>query len=476
MQLKKIIMKSINNRIGLFLILGLLAFSPVQAQEIVKETATADTVKQVVPQGRIKVDGVVAVVGDFVVLDSDIDLMYKELQAQNVPIKDITRCELLGKLMEDKLYAHQAIQDSIIVSDAGVNETMNRQIDFFVEQLGSPDKMVAYFKKKNLETFKTDLFEMIKNQKLTEQMQKKIIDEVEITPEEVRTFFAKFPKEEIPVFGAEMEVAQIVIKPVISQAEKQIVIDRLKQIKKEVEEGSSFYSKAVLYSEDPGSGSSGGYIKMNRKSQLVKEFKDAAFSTDEGQISEPFETEYGFHIIYVEKIRGQELDVRHILMSPKVTPEALKAAKEKIENIRQKILNGEISFADAARAESDEKETRQSGGLLVNPKTLETRLELTKMEPKLYNEVSDLKDGEITLPILDEDPRYGKSYKIMTVTSRYDEHPADYAKDYTKIKDLALKEKQIQEIAKWSEEKIKETYIKVDGEYRSCSFANKWVK
>lgn len=469
-------MKSINNRIGLFLILGLLAFSPVQAQEIVKETATADTVKQVVPQGRIKVDGVVAVVGDFVVLDSDIDLMYKELQAQNVPIKDITRCELLGKLMEDKLYAHQAIQDSIIVSDAEVNETMNRQIDFFVEQLGSPDKMVAYFKKKNIETFKTDLFEMIKNQKLTEQMQKKIIDEVEITPEEVRTFFAKFPKEEIPVFGAEMEVAQIVIKPVISQAEKQIVIDRLKQIKKEVEEGSSFYSKAVLYSEDPGSGSSGGYIKMNRKSQLVKEFKDAAFSTDEGQISEPFETEYGFHIIYVEKIRGQELDVRHILMSPKVTPEALKAAKEKIENIRQKILNGEISFADAARAESDEKETRQSGGLLVNPKTLETRLELTKMEPKLYNEVSDLKDGEITLPILDEDPRYGKSYKIMTVTSRYDEHPADYAKDYTKIKDLALKEKQIQEIAKWSEEKIKETYIKVDGEYRSCSFANKWVK
>src|SRR5690606_4837334 len=175
MQLKKIIMKSINNRIGLFLILGLLAFSPVQAQEIVKETATADTVKQVVPQGRIKVDGVVAVVGDFVVLDSDIDLMYKELQAQNVPIKDITRCELLGKLMEDKLYAHQAIQDSIIVSDAEVNETMNRQIDFFVEQLGSPDKMVAYFKKKNLETFKTDLFEMIKNQKLTEQMQKKII-------------------------------------------------------------------------------------------------------------------------------------------------------------------------------------------------------------------------------------------------------------------------------------------------------------
>jgi peptidyl-prolyl cis-trans isomerase SurA len=418
----------------------------------------------------------VAVVGDFVVLDSDIDLMYRELQAQNVPIKEITRCELLGKLMEDKLYAHQAIQDSIIVSDAEVNERMNRQIEYFVEQIGSEEKMVAYFKKKNMETFKAELFEMIKNQKLTEQMQKKIIDEVEITPEEVRTFFAKFPKDEIPVFGAEMEVAQIVIKPVISQAEKQIVIDRLKQIKKDVEEGASFYSKAVLYSEDPGSRSSGGFIKVTRKSQLVKEFKDVAFSTDEGQISEPFETEYGYHIIYVEKVRGQELDVRHILMSPKVTTEALKAAKAKIENIRERIIKGEISFADAARAESDEKETRNSGGLLMNPQTLETRFELTKLPPEIYGEVSDLKEGEVTPPILDDDPRYGKSYKIMTVNNRYNEHPADYGKDYTKIKELALKEKQIQEIAKWSNEKIKETYIKVDGEYRECQFANKWVK
>ena len=476
MRLKIINMKSINNSAWLFLILSIFAFSAVNAQEIIKDTPVADTVKPVINKGRIKVDGVIAVVGDFVVLDSDIDLMYRELQAQNVPIKEITRCELLGKLMEDKLYAHQAIQDSIIVSDAEVNERMNRQIEYFVEQIGSEEKMVTYFKKKNLDTFKAELFEMIKNQKLTELMQKKIIEGVQITPEEVRTFFAKFPKEEIPVFGAEMEVAQIVVKPIITDAEKQIVINRLKQLKKEVEEGASFYSKAVLYSEDPGSGSSGGYIKVTRKSQLVKEFKDAAFSTEEGQISEPFETEYGFHIIYVEKIRGQELDVRHILMSPKVTPEALKAAKTKIEAIRKKIIAGEISFADAARTESDEKETRNSGGLLMNPQTLETRLELTKMEPELYKEVSDLKDNEITQPILSKDPRFGQTYKIMTVMNRYDEHPADYGKDYTKIKELALKEKQVQEIAKWSAEKIKETYIKVDGEYRDCQFANKWVK
>jgi len=317
---------------------------------------------------------------------------------------------------------------------------------------------------------------MIKTQKLTEQMQKKIIDAVEITPEEVRQFFLQFKKEDIPLFGAEMEVAQIVIKPEISQSEKQLVVDKLKAMKKDIEGGASFYSKAVLYSEDPGSKSSGGYYKMTRKTQFVKEFKDAAFSMAEGEISEPIETEFGYHLIYVEKIRGQELDVRHILMSPKVTPDALKKAKEKAESIKKKIDSGEITFADAARSESNDKDTRNSGGLLMNPRTLETRFELTKMDPTLYNQIGDLKSNQVSDPILDTDQRGVQSYKLLTVKNRYDEHPADYAKDYTKIKDLALKEKQRKTIGKWSTEKIKVTYVKINGEYRDCKFVNNWLK
>jgi peptidyl-prolyl cis-trans isomerase SurA len=475
MPLKMINMKSISNRIALFLTFAIMATGVAGAQEIIPE-AKKDSVKPAIPQGKVKVDGVVAVVGDYVVLDSDIDMMFTELRAQGIPTSEFSRCELLGKLMEDKLYAHQAIQDSIVVTDAEVNESMNKRIDYFVEQLGSPNQMLTYFRKKDMETFKAELFDLIKNQMLTEQMQKKIIDGVEITPEEVRTFFAKFPKEELPVFGAEMEVAQIVVKPVIAQEERQKVIDRLREIKKEVMEGASFTSKAVLYSEDPGTRSSGGFLKMNRKSPLVKEFKEAAFSTEEGQISEPFETEYGYHIIFVEKVRGQELDVRHILISPKVTTEALKAAEEKIKKIRERIVSGEISFADAARAESEDKDTRNSGGLLVNPKTFTNRFELTKMDPQLYSQVEELKDNEVSPPIQDKDQRGAIIYKLLTVTNRYDEHVADYAKDYTKIKELALKEKQIREIAKWSEEKIKDTYVKVGGAYRECDFANDWVK
>lgn len=423
-----------------------------------------------------KVDGVIAVVGDFVVLDSDIDLELITLKSQGVDTKNFTRCELLGKQLEDKLYAHQAIQDSIVVTDAEVNSFLNEQLDAAVEQIGSMEKVVKYYNKKNVEELRTHFFDVVKMNKLTSQMQKKIVDAVEITPEEVRNFFKDIPPDEIPTVGAEMEIAQIVIKPVISQEEKNRVIEKLNEIRKDVLSGSSFFSKAVLFSEDPGSSSNGGYYKMNRKTPFVKEFKDIAFSLAEGEISEPFETEFGFHIIYVEKIKGQDVELRHILITPKVSSQAIKDAREKIEQIRTKIINKEITFADAARSSSDEKETRNNGGVLLNPRTMEPKFELTKMDPTLYAQVSNLKDGEVTMPILDEARGSGKFYKIITVNNRTEEHQADFSKDFIKIKELALRDKQIKAIAKWSEEKIKETYIKISDDYKDCKFTNNWFK
>jgi peptidyl-prolyl cis-trans isomerase SurA len=279
----------------------------------------------------------------------------------------------------------------------------------------------------------------------------------------------------LPTFGAEMEVAQIVVAPKVTQEDKQKVIDRLKGFKKEVEGGASFSTKAVLYTQDPGSRSTGGFYKMNRKTPFVKEFKEVAFKLAEGEISEPFETDFGFHIILVEKIKGQELELRHILLTPTVSDESIKEAKEKIDLIRKRIIDKEITFAEAARTLSDEKETRANGGALINPKTQDTRFELTKMDPSLYSRVSNLKDQEISQPFMEED-QGKKTFKIITVTNRIDEHTADYSKDYIKIKDLALKEKQIKAVGKWFEEKIKETYIKINGEYRDCAFTNNWLK
>lgn len=467
-------MKYINSKVTILVITIICAMGFANAQEIIKDTLKKKS--ELTSFKRKKVDGVIATVGDYIILDSDIDKSYLELSSQGNSIKDITRCQMLGKLLEDKLYAHQAIQDSIIVRDEEIKEKLNEQVSYMVEQLGSMEKVVQYFKKSNEDEFRTELFDIIKMNKLGGEMQKKIVDAVEITPEETRNFFKAIPIPDLPIFGAEMEVAQIVINPVITPEEKQRVITRLKEIKSEVLAGASFKTRAVIYSDDRGSASSGGFYKINRKTQFVKEFKDVAFSLQQGEISEPFETEYGYHIIMVEKIIGQEVELRHILIMPKVSDQALKEAKEKIVLIKRRIENGEISFSDAARTLSDEKETRANGGVLINPRTQDTHFELTKMDPSLYSEVSNLKDKAITTPILDDDQKTGKKYKIITVTDRIDQHTADYARDYVKIKDLALKEKQIKAIAKWSDEKIKETYIKINGEYKACIFTNDWLK
>ncbi|NMH28001.1 peptidylprolyl isomerase [Flavobacterium silvaticum] len=455
----------------LFLIL-LLVPTIMPAQEIIPMTASTE---QSQPPRRQKIDGIVATVGDYIILDSDIDKSILEMKSQSRDMPDFSRCEILGKLMEDRLYAHQAIQDSIVVSDAQVRERMSKQIDYMVEQLGDMQKVVEYFRKDSEDDFRTDMFEIVKMGMLTQEMTSKIVDDVQITPEEVRTFFNKIPEADRPIFGAEMEVAQIVIAPKISDADKQAAINRLKEIKKEVQEGASFFGKAVLYTDDKASSSTGGFYKMNRKTQFVKEFKDVAFSLQEGEISEPFETEYGYHIIMVEKIRGQELELRHILISPKVSDQAMKEAREKAMLIKKRIDDKEITFSEAAKMMSDQKETRNNGGVLINPRTQDTRFELTKMDPSLYREVSNLKDNEVSYPVLDEE-QGKKTFKLYTVTNRYDEHVADYAKDYTKIKALALKEKQFEAVGKWFDEKIKTTYVKVNGEYRDCKFTNDWMK
>ena len=460
-----------NSIIALLLFTGIL----VNAQEIIKDSVK--TVAPVVSQGgKKKIDGIIATVGEYIILDSEIDKAYVELSSQGNSVKDITRCQLLGRLMEEKLFAHQAIQDSLVVQDAEIKDKMNNQLDYMVEQIGSMENVVKYFKKSSEEDLRTELSEILKVQMLAGQMQRKIVDDIEITPEEIRSFYKKIPENERPIFGAELEIAQIVIVPKVTEEEKQRIINKLKEIKKEVEDGASFKTRAVIYTDDRSSVATGGFYKINKKTPFVKEFKDVAYTLEEGQISEPFETEYGFHIIMLEKIKGQDLELRHILMMPKVYDASLNEARDKALLIKKRIDDKEITFADAARTMSEEKETRANGGTLINPKTQDTHFELTKMDPELYGQVSNLANDEVSAPILEDDPRTGKKFKLVMVTNKIDQHVADYSKDFSKIKELALKEKQLNAIAKWSEDKIKETYVKINGEYIDCTFANNWLK
>jgi len=430
-----------------------------------------------VTEKRIKIDGVSSVIGDYVILDSDIDKMMIEIESQGVSTKSITRCELLGKLMEDKLYAHHAIQDSIEVSDQEVYDYVDQSISYFIEQLGSIEKVLEFYKKSTEISFRQELFEINKTQRLSSLMQTSIVDDVEITPEEVRQFFESIPKIDLPVFGTELEISQIVIQPKVSEQEEKRIINQLLSFKSDVEErGLSFSSKAILYSQDPGSRSNGGKYTLNRKRpRMVKDFRDIAFALQEGEISEPFKTDFGWHILVVDKIRGQEIDIRHILLTPKIDVSDLDNARATIDTLRTRINDGEITFEAAAYQFSSEKETRLNGGALINPATGDKRFELTKMDPLLYNQVRELKDNQISAPFLEEDRSGLKKYKILKVTNRFDEHKAEYSKDYTKIKELALKEKQVSKIKKWMDEKIESTYININSDYKNCNFKNKWV-
>ena len=282
----------------------------------------------------------------------------------------------------------------------------------------------------------------------------------------------------MPVFGAELEISQIVVKPEVSDEERKKVVDRLESIKDDVViNGSSFATKAILYSQDPGSRSTGGKYTLNRnRPQMVKEFRDVAYRLREGEISDPFETDFGWHIVKVDRIRGQEVDVRHILLVPEITPVAMSEAKKKIDLIRKRILDEELTFQEAAKSFSDEKATKNNGGVLINPTTGDTRFELTKIDPVLYNQIQRLSDNEVSAPLLESDRQGNQSYKIVKVSNRFDEHTADYSQDYIKIKELALKEKQLNAIQKWMNEKIIDTYISVNEDSRECNFSNKWLK
>lgn len=484
---------TINLKHIITLFITFIAVNVISAQEIIEDKVT-DTIK---PEETVKalvdgvakdststfvskkVDGVAAVVGDFIILDSDVDKAYLQLQAQGVNTSDIPRCQLFGKLLEDKLYAHHAIQDSLPVSDAEIRKSIDYQIQQFLQTTnGSMEELLKLYKKEDEKSLRDEMFEINRSNELSKRMQAKIVEEVEITPEEVREFFNKIPKDDRPTFGTELKVAQIVVEPKVTEKEKQRVIDQLKQFRADVlDNGASFRSKAVLYSEDPGSRSQGGKYTLDKKHpRMVKEFRQAAFSLQEGEISEPFETDFGFHIVYCEKIRGQEYDVSHILLIPKVSTDAIKEAKERIDKIRQRIVDGEISFAEAARESSDEKETRNDGGQLINPETQDYNFELTRMDPELYSQIQNLKDGEVSLVQTEKDRTDKIKFKILTVTDRIDEHEADYARDYLKIKEQALNEKRLKAIETWQNEKIMDTYIKISGSYRDCDFASNWLK
>lgn len=425
-----------------------------------------------------KIDGVAVVVGKNIVLDSDIDKFKKEIEQRSEGKVKISNCDMLEELMKQKLLAHHAIIDSVVVSQAEIDGKVNRSIQYFTQEYGSTDKVVAAYGFNDIQDLKKELARVQKENLLIEKEQLKITEKVDITPEEVRTYFNGLKaKNDLPEFPAEVEVAQIVLNAEPTKEESERVIAKLNQIKKDIEDGASFKLKAIINSSDPSVAKNGGNLGLLKKeSPFIKEFKEVAFSLDEGQISEPFKTMFGYHIVLVHKIRGEGREVSHILMQPEIDDKKLNETKEQLEKLKKEIEEGKITFAEAVKKYSEDKDTKNNGGLIVNPYTGEGTFDLTRMDPALYARVNELKKGELSEVYYDETPGGEKMYKVLLMKNRTDTHKADLVEDYVKVQRLALTKKKEEEVEKWSKEKIQETYIKLNDSYKKCTFKADWKK
>ena len=428
-------------------------------------------------QEKIKIDGVATVIGKNIVLDSEIEAYRQEYLQQSDGKIDISECEMLEEIMNKKLLAHHAVIDSIIVSEAEVSSQVQRKTDYFTQQLGSTEKVLELYGFDNVKDLKDELHRVEKEGLLVQKMRQQLTADIDITPEEVKRYYKSLKDENnLPEIGAEIELSQIVIDIKASKEATQKVIDRLNEIKKEVEEGANFKMKAILYSDDPGVTQNSGFYTIDRNSPFVKEFKEAAFSMEEGEISEPFKSDFGYHILILEKVKGKQRDVRHILMQPKADEDANDIVRDSLIKYRDDILKMNISFEEAVLKYSDDKDTRQSRGILMNPISGDTHFDLTRMDPELYAKVSNLKAGEISEVFYDETRQGEKMYKILLLKSKTEAHIADLSQDYVKIQDLAIQKKKTEAIEKWSNDKIKDTYIKINESYFNCDFKSNWTK
>ena len=426
---------------------------------------------------KVKIDAVGVVVGKNIVLDSDIEKFKLELENNSEGKIKISDCEMLEQLMLQKLLAHHAVVDSIVVSDAEVNSQVERNIQFFSQEYGSVEKVVEAYGFNDIEDLKTELFGIEKENSLIQKEQRQITENIDVTPEEIRIYFNGLKeKGELPEFPAEIQIAQLVLNADASPEEIERILNKLNQLKKEIEEGSSIKMKAIINSNDPGVTDNGGRYTIDKNSTFIKEFKEVAFSLDVNQVSEPFKSQFGYHIIQLHQIRGETRVASHILLQPEIPQEKLDKTKEKLEKIVADIKSGELTFNEAVRKFSQDTDTRNNGGLIVNPYSGESTFDLTRMDPALYARVNNLQKNEMTDVFYDETREGKKMYKVMIMKDRTNTHIADMVDDYVKVQNLALQKKKQETIAKWSKEKIGDTYIKISNEYQKCTFDKNWTK
>ena len=416
------------------------------------------------------IDKIIAVVGEEIVLKSDIENQFLHEQSQGlVNSSSDSRTRILENLLVQKLLVAQAKIDSITVTDTEVENALNSQLEQYVQHIGSRERLETYFGK-SYEDIKNEMRTPLREQMITQRMQSKIVDNVRVTPSEVRYFYRKFNTDSLPEVPDKYEIQQIVIKPRISDTEKERIRNRLRDFRDEILAGKqTFNTLAVLYSEDPGSAAKGGELGYQTKSALAPAFAEAAFSLKPGRVSKIVETEFGFHILQYIDRQGDKVNVRHILLRPRISDEERQEAIQHLDSVLTYIHNGEATFEEAAAYFSMDKKTRNNGGLIFNEEDDDSKLPRETIEGEMARQVNKLKVGEISSPFLDQ-TRTGEEYKVIKIKAYYPSHTANLDDDWISFENGLKSKKQQEVLDKWIKEKQANTYIHIDEDYKNSKF------
>ena len=420
------------------------------------------------------VDKIEAVLGDEIILTSEIETQYLQYLSQgNIKSSEI-KCEIIEDLLLQKLLVNQAKLDSLMVSNEEVEAEINKRLTYFESQLGSIEKVEGYFGKSKSE-IELELSKVIKDQFLAQRMQTELTSSAKVTPAEVKDAYALLSDDEIPIIPTQVEVAQIMIKPKITDEQKDEIRAKLNNFRERIYAGEDFKMLAALYSDDPGSSVKGGELGFVNRGDLVPEFERVAFRLKEGEISEVVESQFGYHIVQLIERRGEQINVRHILIKTKVNATALYDARLTIDSIANQINLGTLTFDEAVIQYSDD-ENKINGGLLLNPNTMSNLHILDEMAPSLRLVVENLAEGEVSDPSVIQMQDENKAYRILRLNKRVEAHKANLVDDFSKIKEYSINTKKQAVIEKWMHKTIAKTYIRLSDKLAECELANKWNK
>ncbi|NND32127.1 MAG: peptidylprolyl isomerase [Saprospiraceae bacterium] len=427
-------------------------------------------------QEPMVIDKVVATVGDEIILLSDVEEQYDYDRERLGTLSDIAKCGILERIMVQKLLINQAKLDSVIVGDDQVEQQLNSRIDYILSLMNNDISQFEEYYGKTVAQVRNEMREELRGQITAEQMQAMVIENTTITPSEVKAYFDKIPKDSLPYFSSEVEIGEVVVKPQVSATERQIALDRIESLRDRILAGENFAELATKFSDDPGSAKVGGDLGLQKRGTFVPEFEAAAYNLTEGEISEIVESPFGFHLIELLERKGNLIHTRHILIKPKINPEDLELAKNKLDSIRTIFLTDSISFEELVKKYSDEDvQSYNNGGRMINPASGNTFFETAELDADIFFAIDTLEVGEISKPIQFKSPTGEIAFRIVLLQSLTDPHQANLKQDYTKIKTAAIEERKVEFLNRWIDEKVLSTFIEVTPSFKEkCANLEKW--